>query len=123
MQHEQFVARLGQEAGIGRDSAERAASATLMTLAERIGSDEASDLAGQLPSELHPMLSRRGESELFGAEAFVRRVAEREGSDDAEEAAMSRLSSACCRSRSARASSPMSSPSFPTTTGVSSERE
>jgi uncharacterized protein (DUF2267 family) len=47
-----FIATVEREADVPHDQAQRAVSATLETLAERISGGEAHDLAGQLPPEL-----------------------------------------------------------------------
>jgi uncharacterized protein (DUF2267 family) len=80
--HERFVTTIQQKAGISWEKAERAARATLETLAERISGGEARDLAADLPSEVRGwLLGAPGEAESFGPDEFVRRVAEREGVD------------------------------------------
>jgi uncharacterized protein (DUF2267 family) len=78
--YERFITTIEQRAGISWDKAERAARATLETLAERISSGQARDLAADVPGELRQwLLSAGGDAERFGASEFVRRVAEREG--------------------------------------------
>ena len=79
--YDQFLVTVQQKAGISREKAVLAARATLETLAERLSSGEARDLAEQLPPELTPYLPRRGDAEGFDVEEFLRRVAEREGVD------------------------------------------
>jgi uncharacterized protein (DUF2267 family) len=80
-EHDQFLTTIQQKAGISRERAEAAARATLETLAERLSSGEARDIATQLPPELAPYLPPRGDAEGFDLEEFLRRVAEREGVD------------------------------------------
>lgn len=101
--YDQFVTIVEQAARVGREQAERAIRATLQTLAERIDAGEARDQ--ELPAELAPWVAAGGEvddprmrlpvalhaplergKELTGGnatrmklEAFVRRVAELEG--------------------------------------------
>jgi uncharacterized protein (DUF2267 family) len=80
--HERFVTTIQQRAGISWEEAERAARATLETLAERISWGEARDLAADLPSDVREWLTgASNKAEPFGPEEFVRRVAEREGTD------------------------------------------
>jgi uncharacterized protein (DUF2267 family) len=79
MQYAGFVATVEREAGIPREEAERAVRATLTTLAERISRGEAEDLAEQLPPEVRGLLADGRDAESFGADEFLRRVAEREG--------------------------------------------
>jgi uncharacterized protein (DUF2267 family) len=70
--------------GLSREQAERAISATLATLAERITGGEARDLAEQLPDPLGRALSDGEPAEPFDADEFVRRVAQREGVSEDE---------------------------------------
>jgi len=79
--YDQFLVTVQQKAGISREKAVLAARATLETLAERLSSGEARDLAEQLPPELTPYLPPRGDAEGFDVEEFLRRIAEREGVD------------------------------------------
>jgi uncharacterized protein (DUF2267 family) len=65
--------------GLSREQAERATTATLATLAERLTGGEARDLAEQLPEPLAGALTDGEPAERFDAAEFVRRVAEREG--------------------------------------------
>jgi uncharacterized protein (DUF2267 family) len=83
MDHERFITIVEQSAGVDREQAERAARATLQTLAERITAGEARDLAAQLPPELAPALNTTGEAEPFDLEELLRRVAQRIGVDRA----------------------------------------
>ena len=57
-EHDQFLTTVQQKAGISRERAEAAARATLETLAERLSSGEARDVAAQLPPELAPTCPR-----------------------------------------------------------------
>ena len=81
--YERFITTIQQRAGISWSKAERAAQATLETLAERLSSGAARDLARDLPGDVARWLEPRGDAEPFGAVEFVRRVAEREGTDPA----------------------------------------
>jgi uncharacterized protein (DUF2267 family) len=80
-EHDQFLVTVQQKARISREAAERAARATLQTLAERLSAGKARDLARQLPPELAPYLAPQGDAERFDVEEFLRRVADREGVD------------------------------------------
>jgi uncharacterized protein (DUF2267 family) len=80
-EHDRFIGTIGLKAGISPPEAERAARATLQTLAERLSAGEARDLAEQLPPELAAWLATNGPAEAFGVDEFLRRVAEREGVD------------------------------------------
>jgi uncharacterized protein (DUF2267 family) len=76
MNYDQFVNTVAQEARIGPEEAARATRATLRTLAERIASGEARDLAAELPPEVAPWLATTTAAEGFDADEFLRRVAE-----------------------------------------------
>jgi uncharacterized protein (DUF2267 family) len=80
-EYERFLTTVAQKARISRDAAERATRATLTTLAERISSGQARDLAAQLPPELAPWLATDSGPEPFDVDEFVGRVADREGTD------------------------------------------
>ncbi|MBX0295683.1 DUF2267 domain-containing protein [Haloarcula nitratireducens] len=82
MQYDQLLDRLQARTDLPRRNAERLLRVTLRTLAERIGEDEADQLAAELPSELADEL-RRGKGERFSAEEFVERVGESLGTDPA----------------------------------------
>jgi uncharacterized protein (DUF2267 family) len=80
--YERFITTIEQKAGISWERAERAARATLETLGERISWGEARDLAADLPADVREWLLSAGtDAEPFDAVEFVRRVAEREGTD------------------------------------------
>jgi uncharacterized protein (DUF2267 family) len=80
-EHERFITTVEQKAGLARADAERAARATLETLAERLSAGEARDLAAQLPPELAPWLATHTGAEPFDVDEFMRRVAAREAAD------------------------------------------
>jgi uncharacterized protein (DUF2267 family) len=85
--YERFITTIEQKAGIPWNEAERAARATLQTLAERLTGKQARELAAELPPPLGEWLSSGGSRpEPFDADEFVRRVAER-AQVDAERAA------------------------------------
>jgi uncharacterized protein (DUF2267 family) len=79
--YERFVTTVQQKAALDRAAAERAARATLETLAERLSRGEARDLAEQLPPPAAGWLFTDTDAEAFGAVEFLRRVAERTGVD------------------------------------------
>jgi uncharacterized protein (DUF2267 family) len=77
-----FLTTVEQTAGISREQASRAVTATLRTLAERISGGEAREVALFLPAELRPLLDQTPElAEGLDFDDFLRRVAEREGVD------------------------------------------
>jgi uncharacterized protein (DUF2267 family) len=76
----QFLQSVELMAGLDRDGARRAAAATLLTLAERLGQPAAGELARALPRELREPLDAAPETaEAFDAGEFVRRIAARVG--------------------------------------------
>jgi uncharacterized protein (DUF2267 family) len=78
--YERFITTIEQRTAISWNDAERAARATLQTLAERISGGQARQLAEDLPQHLRRWLLADGEdAEDFGLAEFVRRVGEREG--------------------------------------------
>jgi uncharacterized protein (DUF2267 family) len=82
--YERFITTVELKAGISWIDAERAARATLETLGERISWGRARDLAEDVPHELRAwLLKAGGDAQPFDAREFIRRVAEREGVDEA----------------------------------------
>jgi len=81
MDSDRFTTLVGQFAGIDRDSAERVTAAVLSTLAEHLSRGEAADVLGRLPPALQPYLHTAGSPERFGVTEFLRRVAQRDGTD------------------------------------------
>ena len=90
MRYQDFIGRVAERAGLTAPEAERAATAVLSTLAERIGAKEATDTASQLPKELQPALATVPVPKQFDAAEFVRRVAHRAGFDDGKARAATR---------------------------------
>jgi uncharacterized protein (DUF2267 family) len=85
MDYTDFTDAVAKRGHLEREQAERAVAATLTTLSQRLTPGEANDLAGQLPRELKsPFMGERAEAETFGADEFVRRVAEAAEMDDEE---------------------------------------
>jgi uncharacterized protein (DUF2267 family) len=81
MQHEEFVGRVQQRAGLASfGEAEAATRATLTTLGEYLSGGEGLDLASQLPQGLEQYLRRQppDRSEFFSLNDFVQRVGELE---------------------------------------------
>lgn len=84
MDTEQFLQSVELLASLNRESARRAAQATLATLAERVGRPVATELAGGLPGELGAALTGGPDAaEPFDAEEFARRTAARARVDPA----------------------------------------
>ncbi len=82
MDYEQFLSVVEQwGGGLDREPAERAISATLRTLADRLAQGEARRLAAQLPAEVYGFLWTTGGADRLDVDAFLTRVAEREGVD------------------------------------------
>lgn len=87
MDYSELLSRIEDQAGLDTEGAEQALAATLTTLAERISEEEAADLASQLPGEVKAQLTGAGgDGEVFAADEFLRRVAEREGGVPSDEA-------------------------------------
>jgi uncharacterized protein (DUF2267 family) len=74
----EFIEIVVREAAISEQQAERAARATLESLAERISGGEAHDIAQQLPDQLRAILDRDGDPQPLSAEQFLQRVQARE---------------------------------------------
>jgi uncharacterized protein (DUF2267 family) len=83
MDRREFIDIVARAISGDADTAELAVHAVLQTLGERFGADENRQLVTELPPELGPWLYTAGPAQRFDAEEFVRRVAEREGTDPA----------------------------------------
>jgi uncharacterized protein (DUF2267 family) len=70
-----FLSGVGELTGFARDRAEHLVRATLVTLGTRISSEEAKDLAAQLPNSLGACLHHDSEPSRFDPAEFERRVA------------------------------------------------
>ena len=84
MQTAEFLGQVQDKAHLATlGEAMRATRATLETLAERLGPDEARHLADQLPHEIQLFLADAGlpMPERFSSEEFLLRVCAREGID------------------------------------------
>ena len=81
MDASQMIELVAEDAGVGREDAERATQAVLATLAERLARGEADDLAAQLPAEVAAWLHTTTPAEGFDADEFLDRVAKRAGVD------------------------------------------
>jgi uncharacterized protein (DUF2267 family) len=80
--HDEFVAAVRDRGEYAdRGEAEQVATWVLEVLARRLTPEQAGDLAAQLPDPLAKAVQRRGDqpAETFGAEEFLRQVAERIG--------------------------------------------
>ncbi|HEX8855291.1 MAG TPA: DUF2267 domain-containing protein [Thermoleophilaceae bacterium] len=80
-EYEQLVKTIQHKAEASWDEAERAAEATLTTLAERLSGGEARDIAEELPEEARRWLADGDRAQPFDVDEFLRRVAEREQTD------------------------------------------
>ena len=81
MTDEQFLTVVARIADIDRDAAERASQAVLTVLGRHLNRGEAAHVLQSLPPELQAYLWSPGSPERFPPEEFLRRVAEREGTD------------------------------------------
>ena len=81
MDHEQFLTMVAQIAHTDRDTAERASQIVLTVLGQHLTRGEAADVLRRLPEELQAYAWSPGSPERFPPEEFLRRVAEREGTD------------------------------------------
>jgi uncharacterized protein (DUF2267 family) len=89
MKHDEFIGQVQTKAQLdSRGSAEGITRATLETLGERIPEQAATNLAGQLPTEIGEHLRRTvtmggaGSGERFGMDEFAHRVADRGHMDE-----------------------------------------
>ena len=80
MQEHEFVAAV-RRAWTSRTtaSAERAVTATLTVLGQRLEGGESKDLAAQLPGRLADALPHEGGGERFDVDTFYQRIADQEG--------------------------------------------
>lgn len=82
MKYDEFITKVGGRADVSLRAADALTAGTLQTLAERISGGEAAQLATYLPDELKPHLTGAEElAQSFDSQEFVRRVAERAGTD------------------------------------------
>jgi uncharacterized protein (DUF2267 family) len=82
MDYEGFISTVREGAHIDDAEAERAACATLQTLAERLSTGEADDIAERLPAELRACLAPEdGGAQTFHVDEFLTRIAQRAGVD------------------------------------------
>jgi uncharacterized protein (DUF2267 family) len=80
--YDQMIEIIGRAAGgLSRQEAERAAHATLQTLADRLSRDEALHILRELPAELKPWMYTVTDSAAFGIDDFLMKVADREDTD------------------------------------------
>jgi uncharacterized protein (DUF2267 family) len=91
VEYEEFITIVAHEAVLDDiEKAERAAQATLETLARRLSPGQARDLLAELPAELKPWIHPRGDRQIFDAEEFQRQVSRRLGVDMATAERLSR---------------------------------
>lgn len=82
MEYDQIIEEIGRAAGgLSRDEAERAAHATLQTLADRLSRNESLHILRELPAELKPWMYTVTDAAAFGIDDFLTKVAEREDTD------------------------------------------
>jgi len=83
MQMYEFVGQVQNGAHLpSMEMALNATRATLETLAERLGADEARHLAAQLPQGIGQYLGgRKAVAEHFSSKEFLKRISAREGTD------------------------------------------
>ena len=82
MDYEEIIEAIRHASGgFSSQAAERAAQATLQTLAERLPRGEAQHILQELPAELKPFVYTETEAEAFDIDEFLDRVAKREGTD------------------------------------------
>jgi uncharacterized protein (DUF2267 family) len=81
MTYEQFLTMVARIADTDQDAAERASEAVLTVLGQHVSRGEAADVLQSLPPELQAYVWSPGSPERFPPEEFLRRVAEREGTD------------------------------------------
>jgi len=80
MKRDQFLSEVRNLAEIdNNEEAEKATSATLETLKERLAGNEPSNLAAQLPPEIASYVEGSGSGEPFSVDEFYDRVAQKEG--------------------------------------------
>src|SRR5262245_39723749 len=82
MEYEQIIEVIRRAAGgLSSDEAERAAHATLQTLAERLPRSEALHILRELPTELKPWIYTATDAAAFDIDDFLIKVADREDTD------------------------------------------
>ncbi len=88
MQNHEFLSEVQQRVGAASsDEATTATRAVLQTLADHLAGNAPAKLAAQLPEEIGAFITEHkndpdAEGESFGVEEFVRRAAERGGTED-----------------------------------------
>jgi uncharacterized protein (DUF2267 family) len=74
MDYEEIVEAIRQaDGGLSRDTAERAAQATLQTLAERLPRGDARHILQELPAELKPIIYTETDAEALVIDEFLSR--------------------------------------------------
>lgn len=88
MQNHEFLSEVQTRIGVAtNDEATAAARAVLQTLADHLAGNAPAKLAAQLPEEIGALITEYkndpdAEGEGFGVDEFVKRTAERGGTDD-----------------------------------------
>lgn len=89
MQNQEFISQIQQQTGAASgEEAIEITRAVLETLADHLAGNAPAKLAAQLPEEIGALITEykndpEAEGEGFGVEEFVRRAAERAGTDEA----------------------------------------
>jgi uncharacterized protein (DUF2267 family) len=84
MEYQEIIDAAARSAGgLDGEAADRAVQATLRTLAERLPGGEARHILQELPAELKPLVYKEegADAAAFGIDEFLRKAAEREGTD------------------------------------------
>jgi uncharacterized protein (DUF2267 family) len=85
LRSDEFISNVRELAELdSNEEAQRAISATLGTLKERLAGNEPNNLADQLPPEVAEPLKGEGGRESFSLTEFYRRVGEKEGVGEPE---------------------------------------
>lgn len=80
MTYNEMLGQICENTGLQKEEADRATRAFFQTLAQRLGNDEARELASQLPTDLQDTLAPTSpDVEKFSTEEFLSRVAETSG--------------------------------------------
>jgi uncharacterized protein (DUF2267 family) len=80
MEYDEIIQAIRQASGgLSRGAAERAAQATLQTLADRLPRGEARHIQQELPAELKPWIYTESDAEALDIDGFLDRLARREG--------------------------------------------
>jgi uncharacterized protein (DUF2267 family) len=81
MEHREFLTIVGQVAGVPDEETENIACLTLRTLALRISTGQAKQIAAHLSVPLRRCLEAEGKPEKYHLDGFLQRIAEQLGVD------------------------------------------